>query len=230
MTTPTLATIPVTSICAGGLLDYTIAAGVRARALRDACVAWMPAPSRMMLPVIDALTRKWLLRSHSPYLAEVAAIAGAIDVPASGFSTAATSGAARRLRANRTARRGLRARSTGRFPGSAATSRVARMRGKAGDFDNVTWPGYVGHAYGLRARTFRGLDQSGADVAADADARGCGPTILQPMRSRPGGSISSRPTICCVRCSRPARASPRRAQRLETTPIARPVIYTLVGC
>ena len=30
------------------------------------------------------------------------------------------------------------------FPGLGRHLEVARMRGPAGDFDNVTWPGYVG--------------------------------------------------------------------------------------
>ena len=228
MTTPTLATIPVTSICAGGLLDYTIAAGVRARALRDTCVAWMPAPSRMMLPVIDALTRKWLLRSHSPYLAEVAAIAGAIDVPGIWFLNGCYQWGCTAFAREQDGAPWLARTLDWPFPGLGRHIEIARMRGKAGGFDNVTWPGYVGTLTASAPGRFAAsINQAPMyrrtkrpwlrpyDLAAN---------LLKTWR------IDFIPPDHLLRevfetCQSFAEA---RA-RLEITPIARPVIYTLVG-
>ena len=32
-----------------------------------------------MMPAFDAITRRWLMRSHSPYVAEITAVAAALE-------------------------------------------------------------------------------------------------------------------------------------------------------
>jgi hypothetical protein len=63
------------------------------------------------------------------------------------------------------------------FPGSAPY-RVARMRGAAGDFINVTWPGYAGTLTASAPGRFAARDQPGAALAPHRASRGCGPMTL----------------------------------------------------
>src|SRR5260370_26933882 len=73
------AIIPVSEIAPGGQVRHAIDSRARAQSLRDGCLAWLPRPVRAMLPAMDAITRHWLARSASPYVAEIAAIAAALD-------------------------------------------------------------------------------------------------------------------------------------------------------
>ena len=122
-----LPAIPLRDVREGGPLRHAIEAAAEARALRDDCLAWLPPAARHMMPVLDAITRRWLMRSHSPYVAEIAAIAAALGFSGVWFLNGSYSGAARRWRAM-TTRRGWCARSTGRFPGLGATSRSRAWR------------------------------------------------------------------------------------------------------
>lgn len=63
----------------------------RARALRDECVAWPPGVVAGLLPLMDLVTRRWLLGSRSPYATEISAIAAELGFPGVGFSTAVIS-------------------------------------------------------------------------------------------------------------------------------------------
>src|SRR6201990_1299186 len=73
--------IPVVDVREGGPVRHALDARTRARALRDDCVTWLPRPARMLLPAMDALTRRWLQRSHSPYVMDLEAIAVALGFP-----------------------------------------------------------------------------------------------------------------------------------------------------
>src|SRR5262245_8471256 len=70
-----LASIPVVDIRDGGPLRLAREACVPARALCDDCLAWFPRATHPAVPLLDAIARRWLRRSCSPYVAEVAAIA-----------------------------------------------------------------------------------------------------------------------------------------------------------
>src|SRR5499427_9325766 len=61
-----LVCIPVVDVREGGAVRHAVDARARARAL---------------LPAMDALTRRWLQRSHSPYVMDLEAIAVALDFP-----------------------------------------------------------------------------------------------------------------------------------------------------
>jgi len=83
--TTSLAAIPVVDIRSGGPVRRAIDGGDRARALRDECVAWLPSLATKMLPTIDATTRRWLTRSSSPYVGEIATIATTLSYPGQGL-------------------------------------------------------------------------------------------------------------------------------------------------
>ena len=76
-----LSSIPVVDIREGGPLRHAREGRIRALGLRDTCVAWFPALAKPMLPLLDAIARRWLTRSQSPYVEEVRAIAAALAFP-----------------------------------------------------------------------------------------------------------------------------------------------------
>ena len=125
MTAPptALAPIPIVDVREDGPVRHAIDGRVRALALRNACVGWLPRLAAGLLPAINSVTRQWLLRSRSPYTPEVQAVPSDLGFPASGFSMGVISGAAQRSPANKAARHGSHARLIGRFPGSVATWR-----------------------------------------------------------------------------------------------------------
>ncbi|MEA2965854.1 MAG: hypothetical protein QOI46_5952, partial [Alphaproteobacteria bacterium] len=76
-----LVSIPVVDFREGGLVGHARNERARARALGNECLSWLPRPARTMLPALDAITRGWLRRSYSPYVADVEAIAATLDFP-----------------------------------------------------------------------------------------------------------------------------------------------------
>ena len=76
-----LVCISVVDVREGGAVRHAVDARARALALRDDCVTWLPRAARMLLPAMDALTRRWLQRSHSPYVMDLEAIAVALGFP-----------------------------------------------------------------------------------------------------------------------------------------------------
>ena len=80
-TTPAarLPPIPIVDVRDSGLVRHATEGHARTRALRDECVGWLPRMATGLLPAMDSMTRRWLLRSPSPYVAEVRAIAAEFD-------------------------------------------------------------------------------------------------------------------------------------------------------
>ena len=115
------------------------------------------------------------------------------------------------------------------FPGLGRHVSVAHMRGSAGEFYNVAWPGYVG------------------TLTAMAPGRFSASINQAPMRRRTHVPFlrladlltNSMRTLFCVRSIPPdqllrqvfesCRNFDEARRVLETTPIARPVIYTIAG-
>ena len=58
-----LGSIPVMDARTGGLVRYAVEGRSRACELHDDCLAWLPPIPRLLLPLIDAATRRWLRRS-----------------------------------------------------------------------------------------------------------------------------------------------------------------------
>ena len=103
------------------------------------------------------------------------------------------------------------------------------MAGGAGEFHSVTWPGFVGVLTGMAPGRFAGsINQAPmwrrtrhpwlrpVDMMANAAA-------TWPLRHMP-------PDQLLRHVFETARDFASAQQLLETTPIARPVIYTLAGC
>jgi len=139
-----LASIPVIDVRDGGPPRHAIESRARARSLRDACIDWLPRPIHPALPVLDRMTRRWLVRSCSPYVAEIAAIASELKFPGIWFLNGSYVWGCTALASDEAQAPWLVRTLDWPFPGLGRHAEVARMAGPAGEFWSVTWPGAVG--------------------------------------------------------------------------------------
>ncbi len=65
----------------GGPLRHAELSRDRARALRDDCLTVFPRAVTPFLPALDGAARRWLTRSCSPYVPEIAQIAAMLGYP-----------------------------------------------------------------------------------------------------------------------------------------------------
>ena len=75
----TLSAIPLSDLRDGGPVRHAERNAERVRALRDACLAVFPRAVLPVVPALDLLSRRWLARSRSPYLPEIARMADTLD-------------------------------------------------------------------------------------------------------------------------------------------------------
>src|SRR5215469_15114520 len=155
-----------------------------AQALRDDCLAWFPAVAGPFVPMMDRLARRWLRRSRSPYVAEIEAIAATLGFPGVWLLNGSYEWGCTALAREEAELPWLARTLDWPFPGLGRHAEVARMRGPAGEFFSVTWPG---------------------------------------IRHIPPDQLLR---VVFEECTTFAQAR----RRLEGTPIARPVIFTLAGC
>ncbi len=224
-----LVSIPVVDFREGGLVGHAASERARAWALGDECLSWLPRPARALLPVMDAITRGWLRRSRSPYTADVEAIAATLDFPGIWFLNGSYQWGCTTLARDEDGVPWLARTLDWPFPGLGRHLEVARMRGSAGDFISVTWPGYAGTLTASAPGRFAAaINQAPLwrrtrqpwlrpyDLAMNA---------LQtwPIRFYPPDHLLREVFETC-------RDFDAARRRLETVPVARPVIFTLIGC
>jgi hypothetical protein len=213
----------------GGSVHYALEGRARACALRDECIRWLPRVAVGAMPLIDAVTRRWLERSSSRYIVEVRAIADGLGIPGIWFFNGCYQWGCTALAREQGGAPWLARTLDWPFPGLGRHVEVARMRGAAGDFDNVTWPGYVG------ALTASAPGRFSACVNQAPMWRRTRHPWLRPydiaLNALQTWAIRFTPPDHLLREVFETCESYREAKhRLETTPVARPVIYTLVGC
>ena len=202
----------------------------RARGLRDTCLAWFPAIMRPLAPLLDGVARRWLTRSQSPYVEEIRAIAATLRFPGIWFLNGSYQWSCTALAREEDGAPWLARTLDWPFPGLGRFVEIARMRGAAGEFYNVTWPGYVGALTACAPGRFAGAINQGPmrrrthrrflrlyDLAANAIG------TLRHVRAIP-------PDQFLRVVFETARDYADAKRMLETTPVARPVIYTLAGC
>jgi hypothetical protein len=102
--------------------------------------------SPLLLPMADRIAKRWLIRTNNPYLAEMHAIAAAVDTPGVYglnlcFEWGCTSGAYQPAPAE--APRLLRILDWP-FTGMGPHTVIAERSGPAGPYRDVTWPGVTG--------------------------------------------------------------------------------------
>ena len=74
-----LPAIPLVDVRSGGPRRHALENPAKARALRDACLGSLPRAAHPLVPSFDRISQRWLARSRSPYVGEIAAIAEALD-------------------------------------------------------------------------------------------------------------------------------------------------------
>jgi len=223
-----LAPIPIVDLREGGPVRRAGEADVRARGLRDACVNWLPRPAAALLPALDKATRRWLRRSCSPYTQDVEAIAATLGFPGIWFLNGCYQWGCTALACDEGNVPWLARTLDWPFPGLGRYLEVARMRGPAGDFDNITWPGYVGTLTATAPGRFA------ASLNQAPMRRRTRRPWLRPLdmaiNARRTWRIRSIPPDHLLRQAFETCTNYRVARHLlETTPVARPAIYTLVG-
>lgn len=221
--------IPVVDVREGGAVRHAIDGRERARGVRDDCLSFLPPPVRALVPAMDALTRHWLRRSHSPYVADVEAIAAALGHSGTWFLNGCYQWGCTAVARDEGGAPLLARTLDWPFRGLGRRLELARMRGAAGEFVNVTWPGYAGtltasapgrfaaaiNQAPLRRRTRRPWLRP-YDLALNA-------LRTWPIRFRPPDHLLREVFETC-------RDFGAAKRRLEEVPVARPVIFTLIGC
>jgi hypothetical protein len=229
MVMSTLLSIPLMDRRENGPVHHVLEEPARARALRDDCLAWLPAATRLLLPALDVLTRQWLRRSSSPYVPELETIAAALGFSGVWFLNGTYQWGCTALARDEEGVPWLVRTLDWPFSGLGRHLEVVHMRGPAGEFFNVSWPGYAGvltatapgrfaaaiNQAPLRRRTERPWLRP-YDIAANLAGS-------WRLRSYPPDHLLREVFETCAEYA-------EAKHRLETASLARPVIFTLIGC
>jgi hypothetical protein len=225
-----LPAIPVADLRDGGPLRHARESYAQARALRDDCFAFFPRVAAPLMPVLDWAARRWLSRSCSPYVPEIAQIAATLGFPGVWLLNGSYQWGCTALAREEEDAPWLARTLDWPFAGLGRHAEVARLQGEAGDYFSVTWPGYAGVLTAMAPHRFAAcINQAPLwrrtehpalrlyDIAANALR------TWSEIRHIPPDQLLRRAFESCD-----GYAAARRM--LETTPVARPVIYTLIGC
>src|SRR5579863_3607210 len=142
--TSRLPAIPVVDVRDGGPPRHALQNPAKARALRDACLGIFPRPVQPLVPSLDRISQRWLMRSCSPYVHEIERIADALDVSGVWLLNASMQWGCTSLACEQDGSPWLLRTLDWPFHGLGRHTELAHMSGEAGDFVSVTWPGYVG--------------------------------------------------------------------------------------
>jgi hypothetical protein len=182
-----------------------------------------------LLPAIDSVTRRWLLQSHSFYAEEVKAIAAELGFSGIWFLNGCYQWGCTAVSREQDGVCWIARTLDWPFPGLGRHVEIAHMQGPAGEFYNVTWPGYVG------VLTASAPGRFAACINQAPMLRRTSRPWLRPydmvLNARHTWRIGHIPPDHLLRnvfetCTTFWEAK----HRLETAAIARPVIYTLAGC
>jgi hypothetical protein len=229
MTMP-LQAIPLVDVRDGGPPRHARQSAEQARALRDACIDFFPRAARPLLPALDWLSRRSLQRSRSPYLAEIAQIAKVLDFSGIWLLNASYHWGCTARADEQGGVPWLIRTLDWPFRGLGRHTELARMRGKSGDFVSVTWPGYVGVLTAMAPGRFAAaLNQ--APMWRRTRHHWLRPYDYAVNALRASAAADRMPPDQLLRRAFEMCGDFAAARRLlEETPVARPVIYTLVGC
>ena len=221
--------IPLVDARTGGIVRYAIDGKSRARALHDDCLSWLPRSLQLLMPALDRASRRWLSRSSSRYVGEIEAIAGAIGLPGIWFLNGSYEWGCTALARDEGGVPWLARTLDWPFPGLGRHVEVAHMRGEAGEFYNVTWPGYVGALTAMAPNRFAaGINQ--APLRRRTRVPWLRPADIALNALRTWHIHSAPPDHLLREVFETCRSFAEAREKLEHTPIARPVIFTLAGC
>ena len=224
-----LVPIPIVDVRDRGPVRHATESRARAQSLRDECVRWLPGIAAGLLPAMDWATRRWLMRSTSPYATELQAIADTLGLAGIWFLNGCYQWGCTSFACEQGNAPWLVRTLDWPFPGLGRRVEVARMRGRAGDFDNVTWPGYVGVLTASAPGRFAACINQ-APMWRRTRQPWLRPYDLMLNAGQTWGIRSIPPDHLLREVFETCETFDEAKHRLETTPIARPVIYILAGC
>jgi hypothetical protein len=196
-----------------------------ALAVRDACLGWLPGGG-LLARLGDPVVRRWMRRASS-YATEIEANARALKRPGIWLLHGAYLFGCTALADETAAGPRLRRTLDWPFPGLGRLVEVVRREATAGAYLNVTWPGFVGV------------------LTAVAPGRFAASINQAPMRRRRWLPLWLDYALNAVLALRSTAPPPEHLLRqafetcatfeqvrrlLERTPVARPVLFLLVGC
>jgi len=187
--------IPVVDLRDGGPPRHAGNSARQARALRDACLGFLPRAALPFVPVLDRASRHWLERARSPYLQEIAQIADTLGFSGVWLLNASYQWCCTSRATEENGVPWLMRTLDWPFLGLGRYAEVAHMRSTCGDFFSVTWPGYVGA------------------LTAMAPSRFAACVNQAPLRRRtlstPGNRSASSPPGCATQRSAPRPSASR---------------------
>ncbi len=222
--------VPVLDVGEGGPLRHAEQRRLRARALRDDCLSSFPRAMAPFVPAMDRAARGWLCRSRSPYVSEIAQIAATLGFSGVWLLNGSYQWGCTSLACDEDCAPWLARTLDWPFSGLGRFADVVRAQAPAGEYLSVTWPGYAGVLTAMAPRRFAAcINQAPmwrrtrhpwlrlCDLAANAlhtwtNVNHMPPDQLLRQVFESCGTYTA------------AKAA------LEVTPVARPVIYVLVGC
>ena len=199
-----------------------------ALAVRDACLGWLPLGG-LLARLADPIVRAWMKRAGTAYAAEIEIVARTLKKPGIWLlhgaylfgCTALADDAAQGPRLRRTL--------DWPFPGLGRLVEVRRQRGAAGEFLNVTWPGFVGVLTAVAPGRF-----AASINQAPMRRRWRTPMLLwldYALNALAGlrGSGRLPPEHLLRHVFESCTSFDDARHLLETVPVARPILFLLVG-
>lgn len=221
--------IPVIDVRDGGPLQHVRQCADEALALRDACLGFFPRAALPLIPALDAVARRWLAQSRSPYVAEIAEIATALEFSGVWLLNASYQWGCTARAFEADGAPWLVRTLDWPFSGLGRHVAVARMRGAGGDFYSVTWPGYVGALTAMAPQRFAACVNQ-APLWRRTAHRWLRAFDLVANAAKAWACTDSMPPDQLLRQTFEQCEDYRAARSmLELTPVSRPVIYTLAG-
>ena len=206
---------------------------VSVRALRDAVFGSLSSVVIPTLPLVDRVARQWLARSTSPYLTELDAIAartrisGIYAINLSYEYGCTTLARADMLGLPPTLRRTL----DWPFLGLGRAALVVHRSGPAGEFYDVTWPGAVGTLSAVAPRLGFAAAINQAPLLRRTRANLLRPIDYAHNLVRTLSRERGMPPLHLLRyVFETATSFSQALELLKTVELARPVLFTLVGC
>jgi len=226
----TLTVIPIIDVRDGGPLRHARQCAAEARALRDACLGFFPRAAMPLVPALDWVAYRWLAHSRSPYVPEIAQIAAALDFSGVWLLNASYQWGCTSRAFEDDGGPWIVRTLDWPFTGLGRHVAVTRMQGAGGDYFNVTWPGYVGALTAMAPNRFAACINQ-APMWRRTWHRWLRPYDFAANALRIWARVDFMPPDQLLRRTFELCADYAAARHmLETIPVARPVIYTLIGC
>jgi hypothetical protein len=182
--------------------------------------------TKPILYLCDKISKSWADRRTIPYREEIDAIDATIAYPGAYFANlnfewGCTSAALDTPQQSPTLARCL----DWPFPDMGWMAKVVRKDGKAGDYYNITWPGFVGVIQAMAPGRFAISINN-----APKQSFGTGPIIGWPLaKYRVWKAKGTPPTLLLRQVFENCHSYDEAVQVLSQTPITTPVIFFIVG-